>query len=124
MRSTLRVVAAAFVTFAFAACGGSSNPSSPSPSQAGGGGGTLSIRILGNDDQAFDPSPASLAQNSAVVWRNDDDIAHEIVAADGSFDTGVLAPHASSAPVVLKADSVGYYCKIHPSESGTIDGTR
>lgn len=123
MRKTALAVAAILAVVAIDGCGGMSTPASPTPTAGGGGGSVASIAILGNDDSAFLPSPADAPRGSVVVWRNGDDTSHRIVATDGSFDTGVLAPGASSAPMVVKTDGANYYCAIHPAELGSINAS-
>lgn len=123
MRRMVQVAFAMLITATVWSCGGSSTPASPTPTTGGGGGSSTTIAILGNDDQAFRPSPASVAQGATVVWANGDSTPHEVVATDGSFDTGVLATGAFSAPIVLKTDGVNYYCKLHPSEHGSINAS-
>lgn len=122
MRTTGLVLAAALVTVAAWGCADVSTPASPTAPGAGGGSAT-SISILGNDDQAFLPTPADAPRGSTVVWRNTDLTAHRVVATDGSFDTGVLAPGASSAPIVMTADGANYFCAIHPAELGSINSS-
>ncbi len=62
---------------------------------------TSTISILGErGSQSFSPNPAS-AGGRMVLWRNDDGETHHIVANDGSFDTGDLAPGATSTMVQM-----------------------
>jgi plastocyanin len=123
MRRLVQVAGAVLVTAAWS-CGGSSNPTTPTLSVSGGGaGGATTIAVFGNDDQAFRPSQATVPPGTAVVWANADSTPHEVVATDGSFDTGVLATGAFSAPIVLQTDGANYYCKVHPTEHGAINGS-
>ena len=42
----------------------------------------------------------------------------------GAFDTGNLAPGATSAPITISsASAMPYHCSIHPSMVGVINGT-
>jgi plastocyanin len=116
------------VLIAVSAWSCSSSPASPSVGkgigEGGGGGGVTTINILGPDGNgAFLPSPASIAQGSAVVWTNTDSQAHHIVATDNSFDTGELVPGGTSAPIVLGTDGANYYCVLHPEERGSINAS-
>ncbi len=122
MRETVLVVAVMVGIAAVGGCGGTSTPASPTPTGAGGGA-TVSISMLGNDDSSFLPSPADAPRGSVVVWRNADDTPHRVVATDGSFDTGVVAPGASSVPIVMPTDGANYYCAIHPAELGSINSS-
>jgi plastocyanin len=126
MRTTV-LVGAAVIAAVVCGCSSSTTPASPSPSVSGGGGGGMvatQIFILGNNDnRSFRPSPATAAQGSTLVWINSDTETHHVVAIDGSFDTGVLEPDASSVPIVLGTDGARYYCTIHPSEVGSINAS-
>ena len=58
-----------------------------------------------------------------VLWRNDDGDTHRIVANDGSFDTGDLAPRATSTMVQMPEGGLNYHCSIHPTTMfGAIGG--
>jgi plastocyanin len=67
------------------------------------------------NDQSFSPNPAPIQQGSLVVWQNADNIVHRIVMNDGSFDTGNIAPGASSGGMRLTSAGGGYHCTIHPT---------
>jgi plastocyanin len=71
-------------------------------------------------DQTFFPNPSSAAQGSQISWVNTDSEVHHIAATDGSFDTGEIAPGATSAAMVLGTNGAHYYCTLHPSEVGSI----
>ena len=107
------------VSLLAAACGDSvpAAPMSPTapPSDA------IVINILGNRGaQSFSPNPESAMNGQTVIWHNTDTIAHRVVLDDGELDSGVIAPGASSAPMVLVEPS-SYHCSIHPSMVGRID---
>ena len=107
-------------------CGGSSSSTSPTP--VGGGGGTggtataadVTITITGmNGANSFSPSLAQVAVGQTVAWHNADSIGHTAVG--HNFDTGVVAPGATSAPIQFKsAATFDYRCTIHPSMTGTV----
>jgi plastocyanin len=59
-------------------------------------------------------------QGSSVAWHNNDGTTHRIVANDGSFDTGNIAPGATSSAVRPAAAGANYHCSIHPSMTGAI----
>ncbi len=124
-------VAVLLIAFATCGCGSSSTPAGPSQTvNSGGGGGGSSpvpaqVYILGEaGGESFRPSPVTAAQGSTLVWINSDTEVHRIVAADGSFDTGDLAPDAQSAPIVVGAAGSNYSCAIHPSEVGSISAPK
>ena len=75
--------------------------------------------------RSFSPASASLKVGQTVAWRNADSIAHTASADNGSFDTGIVAPGATSAPVKLtSAGTFAYHCNIHPSMIGSINVTQ
>ena len=55
-----------------------------------------------------------------VVWRNNDNVTHRIVLNDGTFDTGNIAPGATTAARQLSNDGVNYHCSIHPGMIGSV----
>jgi plastocyanin len=123
------LVALLFAVGTLSACGSNSSPSSPStiptpPTGGGGGGGAadVTITITGmNDSQSFSPSPASVKVGQTVAWKNADSIVHTATADGGTFDTGNIAPGATSTPVMMSAaGTFGYHCRIHPSMVGSL----
>jgi plastocyanin len=80
------------------------------------------ISIVGqNGANSFSPNPATVTQGTAVVWQNNDTTTHHIVLNDGSIDTGLIAPGATSPAVTFTAASGGYHCTIHPTMVGSIN---
>ncbi len=111
-----------------AACGGSSSPASPSPAPGGGGGGggaaaDVTITIAGmNGSQSFSPNPVTVRAGQTVSWRNADGTTHTATSNDGSFDTGNIAPGATSSPIRMAATgSFGYHCQLHRTMVGTLN---
>jgi plastocyanin len=58
-----------------------------------------------------------------VAWRNSDGVVHRIVANDGSFDTGDIAPGATGTAVRMATDGTNYHCAIHPGMIGSINAS-
>jgi plastocyanin len=116
------------LALAASSCGGSSydgpGPSpAPGPGPAPAPGGASAIRIVGeNGARSFDPNPAT-ASSQGVAWRNDDNVVHRIVANDGSFDTGNIAPGATTAFQRLATDGTNYHCSLHPTMIGAINSS-
>jgi plastocyanin len=130
---SLKLTMGALALFAFtliaASCGMSSSPASPSPAPGGGGGGVtadVTITINGmNGNQSFSPDPATAKVGQTVAWRNADSITHTASADGGAFNTGNIAPGATSSPIAMTAaGSFGYHCQIHPSMVGTLNVTQ
>jgi plastocyanin len=100
---------------------GGGNPSGPSNPPAPSG---ATITIVGSAGaQAFNPNPAGMPSARSVTWRNDDNEVHRIVANDNSFDTGNIAPGATSSAVTLPANGVRYHCTLHPTMVGAVNDT-
>jgi len=118
----------ALVALALAAggCGGGGgydSPTTPTPAASDGSATTASVTIsivTTGTANSFTPNPASQAQGRTVAWRNSDGVTHRIVANDGSFDTGDIAPGATSRAVTPAVAGVNYHCSLHPSMVGAI----
>jgi plastocyanin len=66
------------------------------------------------DDFQFMPPVIKIPVGTAVIWRNDHGIPHTATADDFSWDTGVLNPTDTSAPIVFDTPgSIPYHCEIH-----------
>jgi len=121
MRLIFAVCGSLVAAVGLAACGSSGGygDSSGSPT-APGGPITNTIAIVANDQsRSFMPNPAPVGGESAV-WRNNDNQTHRIVANNGSFDTGNLAPGATSPMIPLPASGTNYHCVLHPTMIGAI----
>ena len=60
-----------------------------------------------------------LGVNNTVVWTNDDNVNHTVVAADNSF-SGLLTPGASFSHTFVAAGVYNYHCNIHTFMKGTV----
>jgi plastocyanin len=122
-RRTMFLCATLAVAVLVMACGGGkSTPTSPTNTAppAATGSNALTIAIQSSSGaQAFSPNPAAVGQGQAVAWRNSDSVTHHIVANDGSFDTGDIAPGGTSAQRTFAA-GVNYHCTLHTNMVGAI----
>jgi plastocyanin len=112
---------------ALAACGGggSSGPSTPTSPTTNPGSSTHTINIVSTTGaQSLTPNTATQTARSAVTIRNGDGVVHRIVANDGSFDTGDIAPGATSRNVQASSAGANYHCSIHPAMIGAIGSTQ
>jgi plastocyanin len=75
----------------------------------------MTIGIVGMDgNRSYSPNPATVRVGQTVAWNNGDSVAHTATADGGSFDTGFLAPGATSNPIVMAAaGSFPYHCQLH-----------
>ena len=67
-------------------------------------------------------SPASLTINvgDTIVWKNDDDRDHTVIADDKSFKSDNISSGDDYTFAFKKAGTFKYGCKYHPREKGTI----
>lgn len=111
-------------------------PGPPPPPPPPPAAGTTTIAMLagasvqGSPD--YGPDNAEVPLGNKVVWRNDDTAIHTSTSGTGTadpenaalFDTGLVNPGESSAPVELEGVSVGdvinYYCFVHPFMVATL----
>jgi plastocyanin len=118
------------------ACGGySSSPTTPYPSPQPSptptpaptpSANAVVVEILGeNGNMSFSPALASLQVGQQVRWHNADRTVHTATQDGGGFDTGFLAPGATSASITLNAaGSLRYHCAVHPSMLGALNVTQ
>lgn len=125
MRSSL-LVGSIVVGLATWTCGGSggsggsgNNPAAPAPAPTST---ATTIDIVGDRGaQSFSPNPATVRQGAMFSWRNTDSVVHHILLNDGSLDSGVIAPGASSRLLELGTDGANYHCTIHRGMVGSIN---
>lgn len=123
------------------ACGGgySSSPTTPYPSpsptpvpaptptpEPAPGASAVVIEIVGiNGNMSFSPDTASLRVGQQVRWHNADGMVHTATQNGGGFDTGLISPGGSSAPITVTAPgTLSYHCEVHPSMVGALNVTQ
>jgi plastocyanin len=70
---------------------------------------------------AFGTPRVDVVAGDAVQWSNDSSRAHDIVATDGSFDSGRVIVGDHYAHRFSTVGAVPYYCSLHPFMTGEID---
>jgi plastocyanin len=68
----------------------------------------------------FSPATVTIATTDAVRWRNRDTKNHQIVANNGSFASGVIAPGKTYRHVFNSAATFRYHDALHPSLTGKV----
>ncbi len=123
----LRVVSGCALLAGAIACNDNNNGTSPtsvpsatpSPTTT-----TASVVVTINGmkgNQSFSPNPAVVKAGQTIAWKNGDTIAHTATADNASFDTGSIAPGATSKTITMPAaGTMGYHCSIHPTMVGTV----
>lgn len=96
-----------------------------------GAGGFLSLRaqeppapaqrhVVALRDFAFEPSQLTVAPGDTVVWVNHDIVPHTATASNDAWDSGTLQDTASWYLVVQAPGRHDYYCRFHPTMTGTL----
>jgi plastocyanin len=107
-----------------AGCGGSATttgaPTTASQTTAttgtaGGGGTTVTMKQF-----AFNPASVTVKVGDTVTWENQDGVAHDVIAADGSFKSAEFGQGKTFSFTFTKAGTYKYSCKIHPGMDGTV----
>jgi plastocyanin len=68
----------------------------------------------------FSPANVTISATDAVKWTNRDTKNHQLVANNGSFASGVIAPGKSYTHVFNTAGTYRYHDALHPSLTGRI----
>lgn len=71
-------------------------------------------------DLAFSPSSLTVAPGDSVRWTNEDTRDHTVVASDGSFSSGNIAPGESYTYRFKTAGEYPYACTLHPRMKASI----
>ena len=116
-------------------CGGGggaaySTPTTPSasttttPATPAATGANVTVAIVGSaGSSAFNPNPAPASSGQTVAFRNNDGTTHHLVADNGSWDSGNIAPGATSNTMTVNSTSaLTFHCTIHPTMVGSING--
>jgi plastocyanin len=75
-----------------------------------------------NGNMSFTPDAASLQVGQQVRWHNAHTVTHTATQDGGGFDTGLIRPGDTSAPItVTAAGRLSYHCEIHPSMVGALN---
>lgn len=75
-------------------------------------------------NKQYTPANTTIKAGDTVVWSNNDDHDHTIVADDGSFKSGNI-PHAQTFEhQFTKPGTFSYSCSYHPRMRGTVTVTR
>lgn len=69
---------------------------------------------------AFSPETVTVAKGDTVIFVNEDDTIHSVVADDGSFHSDGLDSGDKARFVLAAPGKVAYHCGLHPFMSGAI----
>jgi plastocyanin len=114
---TVRLILITSLALIAAACGSSSNPSSPTVSA------DVTISMVGDrGNQSYSPNPTTMRVGQTVAWKNNDSTVHNALEDAGErFASGnVNAGETSSPKTMSAAGTFTYHCTIHPGMVGTL----
>jgi plastocyanin len=72
------------------------------------------------DHFAFTPSTLSIPVGTTVIWSNQDGTLHTVTSSTQAFTSGGLDQGAGFSHTFSAPGTFAYYCKLHPSMTGTI----
>lgn len=82
---------------------------------------TISINSDSGSATQFSPSAARVFRGSLVEWVNNDTVARSVVADDGAFDSGMIAPGGAFRYRADTAGTFNYTDGTRPYAVGTLD---
>jgi plastocyanin len=120
-RASLWTALGLFITgITFSGCSGGDDGPSNNPSPVPDN--TVVIRMVNQGSTwVFLPNPAA-AGGLPVRFQNDSSVAHQVVLNDNTFDSGLIAPGATSATRTMPSTGTNYHCPIHPGMGGAVSG--
>jgi plastocyanin len=71
-------------------------------------------------DFYFSPAKITVEPGTTVTWVNKGRHPHTVTSFDGQFDSGTLWPGESYKVTFKGHGTIGYYCAIHPSMTGSV----
>jgi len=87
---------------------------------AGATGGQQTGTIVYIRDFYFSPAKIAVEPGTTVTWVNLGRHPHTVTSFDGQFDSGTLWPGESYKVKFIGHGTLGYYCAIHPSMTGSV----
>ena len=71
-------------------------------------------------DNRFEPTDATVAPGTTLMWINYDQAQHTVTADDGQFDSGALDPGDIFVVTVEGSGKLTYHCELHPEMKGGV----
>jgi len=68
----------------------------------------------------FNPTTVNIDVNQTVIWRNEDNVPHTIVADNEEFNSETLNDGDSFSFKFENPGTYNYHCSIHPSMKGIV----
>jgi plastocyanin len=79
--------------------------------------GPVTVKI---DNFSFNPTPLKVKSGTTVIWKNDDDVPHNIESAQHKFSSPVLDTDQKFEFVFKDNGEYQYFCKLHPKMTGKV----
>ncbi|TPG09832.1 plasmid stabilization protein [Rhodanobacter glycinis] len=76
------------------------------------------VHVIVIDKMQYGPMPTGVRAGDIIEWTNHDILEHSATARDGHFDVD-LKPGASGR-ITATAGSLEFFCKFHPTMTGTL----
>ena len=103
------------LALALAACG--SDDGGSATTAEGGGGAEERVEMV---DSAFSPATLTVPVGTTVTWENGDSVGHTATSDDEIWDSDTVASGSEFSFTLDEAGTFSYFCKIHPSMTGSI----
>jgi len=69
----------------------------------------------------YSPNPIRVTVGSTVTWMNNTSLAHTATSDSGAWNTGTVAPGATSAAITFnRAGTFAYHCNFHADMHGSL----
>jgi plastocyanin len=88
--------------------------------QPAAGGTSGGLGTVTAENQAFEPSEATVKVGDTVTFTNADGFAHTFTADSGEFDSGRVDGGGTFEYIADEAGEIAYHCNIHMTMTGTI----
>ncbi len=99
-----------------AACGAKAGPT-PAGTMPAAQSGEVNVSIV---NFAFDPGSLTITTGTTVTWTNNDTVAHDVLADDGTWGSVSLAKGDTYTYTFTKTGIYSYHCGVHPTMKATI----
>jgi plastocyanin len=81
---------------------------------------TAKTHTITIENSKFSPAALTVQAGDTVIWKNDDDKDHTVIADDKSFKSDNISSGDDFKHTFAKAGTFKYTCKYHPREKATI----
>jgi plastocyanin len=72
------------------------------------------------DNFSFTPQQLTIAQGTTIIWVNNDDVPHTVVATNKEFRSKALDTGEQFSFTFTKPGTYQYFCSVHPMMTGKV----